>query len=82
MPSTDVPTGVAQLVANGLADQHDIVELLARRAVRAGARPLLVETFRDPAQPEPARLRALGRILVETARAEAPVADGGRPAVA
>lgn len=67
------------VVVDGVAAHADTLRQLASVAYEAGVSPALVAIVADRAQPEVARLRALGRVL---AALDAPVEPHAPPTTA
>ena len=69
------------VVADGFGSHRAQLAALFAGARRRGVNPVLVAIAADPTEPEVARLRALGRVVVEYSRLAEPPADvsGARP---
>lgn len=70
------------LVERGFDGGDDVVRLIDAAARRGAVSPVLVDIVADPAAPEPARYRALGRLLRELAAAPARAAAIPAPTAA
>jgi hypothetical protein len=69
--SIDLASLAWDLESHGLSGRNDAVLRVARWARVAGVNRVLVDVLADPSAPEPARLRAFGRIATELAHVAA-----------
>lgn len=72
MKKFDIDSLVLEIESHGIHADDAAVARLAHAAEVQGIKPILVEVMTDEAAPEPARVRAFGRLatLVDTANIE------------
>ena len=58
-----------QVITDGFDAQKDALTVLYRSARERDVSPVLIDVAADEAEPRPVRERALGRLLVQYARA-------------